>query len=345
VRIDALNSSVALCTYNGAKYLVPQLESLAAQTRLPCELVVADDGSTDDTILLIENFARNSPFPVRLSKNERNLGYRANFMRAAQRTHGDVIFFCDQDDTWDKDKIEVVCREFETDGALLVYHNAAVVDSEGREVSTLYSGPEQLSAIGQKPMSPKLYSLGFTQAFRRDLMAFDDLWPSSLDHMTDQVMAHDQWYFFLAACFGGVRFVDERLVRHRQHESNVYGVADAGSRWRRFASRFSHQPEWDRLEAQAASRRALILTKLCERRPEFAARGSALVRSYEDTAERHRRRHRAYTAPALGVRLAAFMEASVKGDYQGRPWGLDPRALPRDFLKGVLNGSATRAGE
>lgn len=337
-----LSPSVALCTYNGGKYLRPQLESLAGQTRLPCELVVVDDGSTDDTIEVIEIFARSSPFPVQLSRNESNLGYRANFMRAAQLTHGDVIFFCDQDDVWENSKLDVVCSRFEASDALLVYHNAAVVDAQGRAVSTLYSASEQLRALAQEPMPPRLYSLGFTQAFRRELMAFDDLWPSSLDHMTDQIMAHDQWYIFLAACFGGVRFIDAGLVRHRQHESNAYGVVDPGSRWRRFASRFAHQPKWDRMEAQAACRRALILAKLCERIPEFAARGTELIRTYEKTAERHRRRYRAYTAPSFGVRLAAFMEASVKGDYRGRPWGLDPRALPRDFLRGVLNGSAAR---
>jgi glycosyltransferase involved in cell wall biosynthesis len=339
-----LTASIALCTYNGTTYLRRQLDSIFAQTRLPSELIVADDRSTDGTRKLIEDFAATSPFPVRFSVNDRNLGYRANFISAAQRTSGDIIFFCDQDDVWHPTKLDVVCGEFERRDALLVYHNAAVVDSEERELSTLYSAPEQLRALAQKPMPPRHYSLGFTQAFRRELLSHDDLWPESLDHMTGQVMAHDQWYFFLAASLGRIRFVDEPLVRHRQHGGNTYGVADGGSRWRRLASRFTHRPEWDRLEAEAARQRAAILTRLCERNPPFARRGTELIEAYTSLAERHGRRYAAYTSPTLARRAAAFTKALLRGDYRGRPWGLDPRALPRDFLVGALNGSTSATG-
>ena len=78
----AYRFSVAMCTYNGARFVGGQLESIAAQTRPPDELVVCDDRSSDETVSAVERFAREATFPVRLSVNERNLGSTKNFERA-----------------------------------------------------------------------------------------------------------------------------------------------------------------------------------------------------------------------------------------------------------------------
>src|SRR6478609_12105203 len=98
--------SVAMATYNGAKFLQAQLDSLAAQTQLPDELVVGDDGSSDDTLAILEAFAASAPFPVRVDRNETRPDYGDNFMRTALRCTGDYIAFCDQDDVWLPEKIE-----------------------------------------------------------------------------------------------------------------------------------------------------------------------------------------------------------------------------------------------
>ena len=97
--------SIAMATYNGSKYLREQLDSLAAQTLPPCELVVTDDGSTDDTLGILDRFRRRAPFPVHLHRNEQRLGYRDNFLKAAQLCSGELIAFCDQDDVWMPDKL------------------------------------------------------------------------------------------------------------------------------------------------------------------------------------------------------------------------------------------------
>ena len=77
----ALSVSVAMATYNGAGFIGAQLASIAAQTRTPDELVVCDDGSDDGTVEIIERFAREAPFEVRLICNEQRLGYGENFMK------------------------------------------------------------------------------------------------------------------------------------------------------------------------------------------------------------------------------------------------------------------------
>src|SRR5580698_5355366 len=74
--------SIAMATYNGARYVGEQLESLARQTVLPTELVVTDDNSTDNTVDIVTAFATKAPFPVHIEKNPKRLGYRDNFMKA-----------------------------------------------------------------------------------------------------------------------------------------------------------------------------------------------------------------------------------------------------------------------
>ena len=95
--------SVAMCTYNGDKYLWEQLQSIASQTRFPHELVICDDRFTDSTTDIIRDFTGSAPFPVRLHINPANLGAAAkgitrNFEQASRLCTGDLIAFCDQDD-------------------------------------------------------------------------------------------------------------------------------------------------------------------------------------------------------------------------------------------------------
>lgn len=120
----SLTSSIAMGTFNGEKYLQEQLDSLANQTILPDELVVCDDGSSDRTVEILENFARTAPFPVRIFVNEKNLGIPANFCKVFSLCEKDVTFFCDQDDIWFPEKIEKMKAVFENEpdvGMVLSY--------------------------------------------------------------------------------------------------------------------------------------------------------------------------------------------------------------------------------
>ncbi len=92
--------SIALCTYNGERFLNQQLASMAQQTRLPDELVVCDDRSTDRTLTMVREFAASAPYPVRIFQNEQNLGFAANFERAIRLCQGNLIALSDQDDIW-----------------------------------------------------------------------------------------------------------------------------------------------------------------------------------------------------------------------------------------------------
>src|SRR5258708_2267565 len=129
--------SVVMATYNGASFIQDQLDSLAKQDLLPDELVISDDGSTDDTLDIVVAFAQQAPFPVHVHRNETRLGYRSNFMRAAGLARSDLIAFCDQDDIWDPRKLKICAAAFDDPEVLLVYHNARIVTADGRPVGLL----------------------------------------------------------------------------------------------------------------------------------------------------------------------------------------------------------------
>jgi glycosyltransferase involved in cell wall biosynthesis len=102
--------SIAMATYNGERFLEEQLRTLGEQVKLPDEVVVCDDGSTDRTLEILVQFAERAPFRVRLVINDQRLGWRENFLKAASLCTSDYIAFCDQDDVWLPDKLSVVSR-------------------------------------------------------------------------------------------------------------------------------------------------------------------------------------------------------------------------------------------
>ena len=213
--------SVALAVYNGADYLAQQLDDLRSQSLLPCELVVCDDGSTDVTLDILQDFADSAPFPVQIHRNPARLGYRQNFIQCAGLCSGDFVAFCDQDDRWSPEKLKTIADPFEDPETMLVFHNARVVRSTGEATATLRRDRETKS---WEPLtgSPWMFALGFTQVFRKSLVEFDGLWANSLDQNFDGgPLAHDQWYFFLASVIGKIVYLPDLLADYRQHEDNT----------------------------------------------------------------------------------------------------------------------------
>ncbi|WP_083808351.1 glycosyltransferase [Granulicella tundricola] len=115
-----LQSSIALATYNGEKYIAQQLDSFARQTRLPDELVVSDDHSTDGTLDIIASFASTAPFAVKVVVNEGPRGFNRNFENAVRQCQYDVILFSDQDDVWFREHVARLSSPFEEDTSLTI---------------------------------------------------------------------------------------------------------------------------------------------------------------------------------------------------------------------------------
>ena len=123
--------SIALATYNGELYVSELLNSILDQTTLPDELIISDDASTDSTLEIINEFARNVTFPVKILINKKRLGSTGNFEVAIRASSGDIIFPCDQDDIWYRHKIERMLECLVNNpSAGAVFSDADVVDQD-----------------------------------------------------------------------------------------------------------------------------------------------------------------------------------------------------------------------
>jgi glycosyltransferase involved in cell wall biosynthesis len=109
----AMRVSIAMTTYNSEHFVREQLESFVRQERLPDELVISDDASTDRTVEILHEFALHAPFPVCIYVNDRNLGVAQNFSRAIDRATGSIIFLSDADDCWYSQKILIMEKELD----------------------------------------------------------------------------------------------------------------------------------------------------------------------------------------------------------------------------------------
>lgn len=217
--------SVAMCTYNGERHVGEQLESIAAQSRLPDELVLHDDGSTDGTLPIVHAFAARAGFPVRIATNPTRLGSTANFGRAIAVSAGDVIALADQDDVWRPDKLARIEAAFDAaPGAGCVFSDADVVGERLEPLGYRLWDSVPLDRRRQRRMRNggalavllrQNYVTGATMALRSDLRDLVLPIPSA--------WVHDGWIAVLAAAVGGCVPVSEPLVQYRQHAGQQIG--------------------------------------------------------------------------------------------------------------------------
>ncbi|BCD97534.1 glycosyltransferase family 2 protein [Marinagarivorans cellulosilyticus] len=210
--------SIAVTTYNGARYLRQQLDSLLAQDYPSLEIVVADDCSTDNTRAILVEYECHENF--RWYKNAKNLGYIKNFEHVIKRCRGEYIALCDQDDEWYTDKITKTLAFLHEKDALLAYCDADLIAADNSKIG--------MNLLSHSPTGPidggeyeKFYLLntvnGCTALFRREL--FDQAAPFPID------VPHDWWLSYIAAFDGRLAHTADRLMGYRMHANNTIGIS------------------------------------------------------------------------------------------------------------------------
>jgi glycosyltransferase involved in cell wall biosynthesis len=218
--------SVALCTYNGARFLRKQLDSFLAQERLPDEIVVCDDGSTDDTIRILEKFQSEIVIPVALHCNSANLGPAKNFEKAIKLCSGDLIALSDQDDVWLPKKLALAEHHFQQfPKTEVVFSNGIVVDSDlAPRHYTLWEQvgftPSECRKVsrhqGLEVLLKHVVATGATMVMKASIrdraLPIPALW------------MHDAWIAIIAAASGTLDVVPAPVFLYRQHAVNVVGA-------------------------------------------------------------------------------------------------------------------------
>lgn len=215
-----LKISIAMCTYNGERFLREQLDSIAAQTRLPDEVVVCDDGSTDDTMAILETWAKEAPFEVRIYQNEKNLGYAKNFEKAISLCVNDIIFISDQDDYWMPDKMEVCVQIFaERPDIITVYSNAEMADSELKSYNVDRASIVKEYVFSSLPCYLNREYLKYPVLSGCCCAIRSSLVPLLFDFSI--FAAHDVCIYACSPLWGNAVFLDQKLIKSRVHENNV----------------------------------------------------------------------------------------------------------------------------
>ena len=215
---------ILMATYNGEKFVAEQIESILAQTYTDWRLLISDDGSSDDTVKLVDAYVRQDSRIQWESRADHTGGSTANFMHLLHRSTSEYAMFCDQDDVWLPNKVEssVAClKALEAESPntpAMVFTNLKLVDRELNTISDSCWGylsidPER-TALTQLMIEPIVS--GCTMILNADLR---ELVLGSQDPSSS--LFHDWWISLVAASFGRIDYVSEPMILYRQHGENV----------------------------------------------------------------------------------------------------------------------------
>lgn len=202
--------SVCIATYNGEKYIQQQLVSILNQIREDDEVIISDDGSTDNTLKKVEALDDNR---IKIIHNIGEHGYTRNFENAIRNSRNNIIMLCDQDDIWKNNKIKTCLEELKN--CDMVVHDAIVTDSECNVIHNSFFEQRKVnkSLIGN---ILKFGYLGCCISFKRKILSIALPFPSNQYYAT-----HDNWLFLIGKAYFKCNIIYDKLILYRRHNYNV----------------------------------------------------------------------------------------------------------------------------
>lgn len=221
---------ILLATFEGSKYLEEQLESILAQSHLYLHLWVRDDGSSDQTLSILQKWTQTYPQKMTLLPTKEHFGVKGNFSELMKQSQAPYIMFADQDDKWLPNKVEVSLNQLKTMETqygphlpLLVHTDLKVVDHNLETIANSfwrYAGLKPKQASLNRLLSQNIIT-GCTILMNRALV-------NSAYPIPKEAIMHDWWLALIASCLGHIQFIDQPTLLYRQHNSNDIGAKKYG---------------------------------------------------------------------------------------------------------------------
>lgn len=222
--------SVAMCTYNGSKFIHEQLISVIKQSRLVDEIIIFDDCSTDATVEIINMYVEKYPGLIQLFQNNKNLKSTKNFENAITHCTGDYIFLADQDDIWDYYKVEKIIAKFEeneflegifTNGKLIDDNNETIPNTDMWESFCFFEKnlekPVDLLCLLKHHAN---MVTGATLCIKKSIVDLILPFPD----LTKKKFYHDEWIALILASRNSLGYINEYLISYRIHSNQQIGV-------------------------------------------------------------------------------------------------------------------------
>lgn len=203
--------SVCMATYNGEKYIEEQLKSILKQIKEEDEIVISDDGSSDNTLEVIKQLSDKR---IKIFLNQGEHGYTPNFENALRNASGDYIFLSDQDDIWLDDKVKTIMNEFGK-GFNFVYSDCITVNNKMEHLQESRIETYNIKKGGFRTLIKTRY-LGCCCAFDKKMLQSILPFPKNY-----KILEHDTWIASLANFYFKVSIISKPLVLYRRHDSNT----------------------------------------------------------------------------------------------------------------------------
>lgn len=208
--------SILISSYNGENYIYEQLDSLRTQTRRPDEVVIADDCSTDHTVKLVKEYIDKYDLSTswHLVINLMNKGWQKNFFDGIELTTGDLVFFCDQDDVWFDNKLEVYERLFENDTSINIISGHEVLwNGTSKENNHIQSDKGRRIHLDKTGKDYLIHCSGCAMAIRRTYY-------KKVKRYYVNGWAHDDFFWKMGILDGSFLLLDDNVILHRIHGTN-----------------------------------------------------------------------------------------------------------------------------
>jgi len=248
---------ILLSTYNGEKFIKEQLDSLLGQTFQDWCLLVRDDGSSDATIKIVSEYLNKYPEKILfIDDKEKHLGACQSFAKLLEHSTGEYIMFCDQDDVWLENKVELTLEKMldmekqKPDKPILVHTDLKIADQNLNIISESMWRYQKLN-----PNRNRLNYLlvqnnvtGCTTMMNRKLK-------EAVDQIPQEAIIHDWWIALIASVFGAIGYVNQSTILYRQHGNNDIGAKKYSIKYllHRFLNRKYAKEMFQKVSLQANS--------------------------------------------------------------------------------------------